>query len=109
MMKRIKLLGVLLLFSIVVLAQKSSDGWIHIYYLTNDSGNEIAKRFEGAAKWDVDSTSVALEKMYQQKIEAEKRYALVVEILKQLDPSGNPIDKKKYFTAVKEYNKYLNH
>jgi len=108
-MKAIKLLGALLLFSIMVLAQKSSDGWNHIYYLISDHGNEVAARFEETRSWRVDSTVVALEKMYQQKIEAEKKYALAVEILKQLDVNGIPVDRQKYRQAVINYNAYLNY
>jgi hypothetical protein len=87
---------------------KSKDGWTSIYFVLDNSGNEVAKRIhQDSATWSVDKPQFALEQMYKDKEAAEEKYKLALAILKQLNPNGTPVDQKKYNQAVSNYNQYL--
>lgn len=102
-------LAIFLLIGCVVYSQfkASKDGWIRIYYLTDENGFEVAKRFDGDSVWVISDPAKSLERMYLEKQEAETKYALALEILKQLNPNGTPKDMRAYNLAITNYNKYL--
>ncbi len=102
-----KLLLILLCLSTAMCyPQKSNDGWVTIYYVLNPQGIEVAKRFSDTGKWVISDPATALEKMYQEKVKAETKYELAVEILKNLDGQGNIKDKRAYFEAVSRFNQF---
>lgn len=89
-------------------AQKASkDGFVHIYYVTDERGFEVAKRIDGDSSWVIDNAKKSLERMYLDKRVAEEKYELALNILKQLNPNGSPKDQKQYNEAVIRYNSYI--
>lgn len=97
-----------LIFATNSFAQKASkDGYVHIFYVTDEKGFEVAKRIDGDTSWVLDNPKKSLERMYLDKQESEVKYQLALAILKQLNPNGTPKDTNKYEIAIIAYNNYL--
>lgn len=89
------------------IGQKASpDGYVHIYYVTDERGNEVGKRVGGDSSWVLSDPKKSLERMYLELQRVKAKYSLALEILKLLSPEGIPVDRKKYYNAVLAFNNY---
>lgn len=96
-----------LILSIFFSLNSHAQHWQTISYVLDSSGKEVAKKLPDS-RWNVSDSLQAIQSLYAENQRVKAKYELALAILKLLDQNGNPIDKQKYFAAVKMYNNFKN-
>lgn len=81
----------------------NAQHWQTISYVLDANGKEVAKRLPDST-WEISNPAKALEYIHAENEILKAKYQLALNILKLLGPNGIPVDKKAYFTAIKNYN-----
>lgn len=95
----------ILILSFFFSLNSHAQHWQTISYVLDSSGKEVAKKLPDN-HWNVTDSLQTIQALYAENQRLKERYELALAILKLLNPNGLPLDRNRYFVAVKNFNSY---